>query len=542
MGAFKGDAAVTFRQYLFRLKWRFGVFILMYGLEISALTGVSIFTGNMITALTQFKVNAFVTAAIVMVVATIFQLVMQTLTNIYQVSLQRRLNNDIRTEITKSIAAMPFEQYHARSDAVYTSWMTNDVNTINTQGLRNVGYLIQASWQVVLSIFVLLTYQASLFLTTLVCAVLLITVPMIYRKKLSAAAAKWSQENEKLTNRITDILEGFNTLFMANRRHVMVDRVFHASNAAGHAQVGYIQFNMATQFLINLVNLGSQLFLLIQAGLLAYNRVIPVGAVVTIHSVAGTTFSGLTLMSFALTTVKSIAPICDKFAKAIPSPQKPKEPVNGLEEGIHLQDVTFTYPHRKEPVLKDVTMTLTAGKKIAIVGPSGHGKTTLLRLISDVLADYQGQITWDAQNYQKLDPRSLRDQITYVDQAPYIFNDTIRFNLTLGQQVADDVLQHAIEAARLTTFMAQQEQGLDTVLEHNGADLSGGQKQRIALARGLIRQSHVIISDEGTAALDPKSGLAIEKLLVALPKTTLIMVTHNLRPEIKDQLDQIVTV
>ena len=210
MGAFKGDAAVTFRQYLFRLKWRFGVFILMYGLEISALTGVSIFTGNMITALTQFKVNAFVTAAIVMVVATIFQLVMQTLTNIYQVSLQRRLNNDIRTEITKSIAAMPFEQYHARSDAVYTSWMTNDVNTINTQGLRNVGYLIQASWQVVLSIFVLLTYQASLFLTTLVCAVLLITVPMIYRKKLSAAAAKWSQENEKLTNRITDILEGFN--------------------------------------------------------------------------------------------------------------------------------------------------------------------------------------------------------------------------------------------------------------------------------------------------------------------------------------------
>ena len=166
----------------------------------------------------------------------------------------------------------------------------------------------------------------------------------------------------------------------------------------------------------------------------------------------------------------------------------------------------------------------------------------MLRLISDVLADYQGQITWDAQNYQMLDPRSLRDQITYIDQAPYIFNDTIRFNLTLGQQVADDVVQHAIEAAWLTTFMAQQEQGLDTVLEHNGADLSGGQKQRIALARGLIRQSHVIISDEGTAALDPKSGLAIEKLLVALPKTTLIMVTHNLRPEIKDQLDQIVTV
>lgn len=80
------------------------------------------------------------------------------------------------------------------------------------------------------------------------------------------------------------------------------------------------------------------------------------------------------------------------------------------------------------------------------------------------------------------------------------------------------------------------------MLEHNGGDLSGGQKQRIALARGLIRQSRLIISDEGTAALDAKAGLSIEKLLVSLPKTTLIMVTHNLRREIKDQLDRVITV
>ena len=80
------------------------------------------------------------------------------------------------------------------------------------------------------------------------------------------------------------------------------------------------------------------------------------------------------------------------------------------------------------------------------------------------------------------------------------------------------------------------------MLKHNGGDLSGGQKQRIALARGLIRQSQLIISDEGTAALDAKAGLSIEKLLVSLPKTTLIMVTHNLRREIKDQLDRVITV
>lgn len=90
--------------------------------------------------------------------------------------------------------------------------------------------------------------------------------------------------------------------------------------------------------------------------------------------------------------------------------------------------------------------------------------------------------------------------------------------------------------------MAQQEQGLDTVLEHNGADLCGGVKQRMLLARGLFAVSHVLLCDEGTAALDPKCGLAIEKLLVSCSKTTLMLVTHNLCPEIKDVLDQIVTV
>lgn len=173
---------MTFAKYLLRLKWRLVLFILMYGVQISALTIVSIFTGNMITALTNYRANAFIKAALIMILATVLQLIMQTGSNIYQISLQRRLNNDIRTNITGDLINMPFSQYHSRSESVYTSWMTNDINTINNQGLRNVGYLIQSSWQVALSIFVLLFYNPSLFLTTVVCAILLILVPMIYRK------------------------------------------------------------------------------------------------------------------------------------------------------------------------------------------------------------------------------------------------------------------------------------------------------------------------------------------------------------------------
>ncbi|WP_445622471.1 ATP-binding cassette domain-containing protein [Lacticaseibacillus paracasei] len=155
---------------------------------------------------------------------------------------------------------------------------------------------------------------------------------------------------------------------------------------------------------------------------------------------------------------------------------------------------------------------------------------------------YNGTISWDGHDYSDLDSSSLRKQITYIDQFPYIFNESVRFNLTLGQEVSDAVINNAIKMAELTAFVSDLSNGIDTVLQHNGSDISGGQKQRIVLARGFVRNSKFIISDEGTSALDPKSGRAIENLLITLPDTTLIMVTHNLRSEVRQQLDQVLTI
>ena len=146
------------------------------------------------------------------------------------------------------------------------------MNTIDNHGLTYVGYILQASWQILASAVVLVTYNPTLILTTAVLAVLLLTVPLIYRKKLSAAAAKLSQQNERLTNQITDVLEGFNTLFMANRRNLLVRRIWQASDESGQANYQYMRFDMLTQFAINVVNLAAQVTLLIQAGLLAYNH------------------------------------------------------------------------------------------------------------------------------------------------------------------------------------------------------------------------------------------------------------------------------
>jgi ATP-binding cassette subfamily B protein len=533
---------MTLKDYLFRLKGRFFLWIALYGLWVCFLTGSSVFEGQVITELTKFKVGPFLQVTIFYIIANICEVALITTINTYQRSLQRHLNNDIRTDIAQNFTRMNYPQYHQRSDAIYTSWMTNDVSTLNSQGLNNVGYLLQASWQISMSAAVLFTYNPTLIISTFLLAVLLMIVPLIYRKKLSTAAAKLSQQNEHLTNQITDVLEGFNTLFMANRRQLLVQRIWHASDEAGAADYHYMKFDMLTQFVINVVNLAAQIILLVQAGLLAYHHLIPIGAVITIHNLSGTTFSGLTLMSFALTTVKSVKPIFDKFAHAVVPAPSHGQPVQPLQHAIQMTGVTFSYPGKDQPILHNFNLTLPADQKIAIVGSSGQGKTTILKLLSATLPDYQGTLSWDGQSYTNLDANTLRNQVTYIDQSPYIFNDTIRFNITLGNHVAENELQQVLAASCLTDFVTVQPHGLDTLLEHDGVDISGGQKQRIALARGLIRHSRIIMSDEGTAALDPKNALAVENLLVNLPNTTLIMVTHNLRDEIKTHMDQIITV
>lgn len=531
---------MTFFQELLRLKWRLVTYIGLYGLMTSALTATAILSGNAMTALTHFHRTMFIEAALLLVMVTITQLALATLTNIDQFVLQRHLNNNIRRQLVANIAKMSYLTYHRRTDAVYTSWLTNDMNTIHQQGLRYFSYMIQAIWQVLLSAIVLVNYQISFLPTVTLAATALLIVPLLYRKRLARAAAEFSHQNERLNKKISDVLAGFDTLLMANRQTLLINRITHASDETGQANLHYMQFDMFTQFLINLVNLASQLALLIQAGLLAYQHQLAVGAVVTIYSLGGSTFSGLTLLSFSLTTLKSVKPIFKKFGAAAITLPSTGQKIGPLAHALKIKQLDFTYGNCREPILRQLNLTISALTKIAVVGASGRGKTTLVKLLTGLLQPTHGGIYWDQMPYPEIDGGSLRNQITYIDQSPYLFNASIRFNITLGDPFTDRQLNQVLTLCQLTTFVANQPHGLETILSQNGSNISGGQKQRLVLARGLIRNRRLVITDESTAALDEPTAIKIEQLLVTLPNITLIMITHHLHSQIAKQVDRII--
>lgn len=201
-----------------------------------------------------------------------------------------------------------------------------------------------------------------------------------------------------------------------------------------------------------------------------------------------------------------------------------------IKGNIEFKDVSLTYPERDTPAVQHFNLNVKAGEHIALVGASGSGKTTLINMIPRFWLPTEGQITVDGHDYTQIKLDSLRQGIAIVSQNVFLFNDTIRYNLTYGLgDVSEDRIAQALEMAALSDFVASLPEGLETVVGEAGSKLSGGQKQRLSIARALLKDAPILILDEATSALDSESEhhiqVAIEKLMVG---RTCFTVAHRL--------------
>lgn len=201
----------------------------------------------------------------------------------------------------------------------------------------------------------------------------------------------------------------------------------------------------------------------------------------------------------------------------------------GLREGIVLKNVSFRYGSR-EDVLKEVDLTIPAGKTVAIVGESGSGKSTLLKLLMGFYQPTEGRLLVDGIDISDIQLSTLRSRIGVVSQEPFIFSGTVAENIALGRPGASlDEIAQAARSAGLEEFVAKLPQRYETVIGERGANLSGGQRQRLAIARALLRQPDVLIFDEATSHLDTTAEHAIQESLEGiLSSRTAVLVAHRL--------------
>ncbi|MBX3620373.1 MAG: lipid A export permease/ATP-binding protein MsbA [Rhizobacter sp.] len=266
----------------------------------------------------------------------------------------------------------------------------------------------------------------------------------------------------------------------------------------------------------------------------------------TTGSTAGEFAAFITAMLMLLAPLKHLSEVTGPVTRGLAALERGVELINDApaEQGgdydagrargeIELRHINLKYPQSQTPALDDVNLHVRHGETVALVGPSGAGKTTLVNLLPRFLVPDSGDLLLDGKPVTEWSVAALRRQFALVSQDVVLFNDTVAANVTLGSTVETEAdrqaVRDALQAANLLDFVDTLPQGLDTLIGHNGNQLSGGQRQRLAIARAIYKDAPILILDEATSALDSESERLVQEALDRLMRgRTSIVIAHRL--------------
>ena len=527
-------------QYFKKLKWEFLFVTFLIVINAGFLTLAGISSANALSAVAKLKAERFFMWVALMGGAYIFYAIVNCLVNVEQTRLAQNVDKLIRNDIAQDLSQTSYSGFHQQTVATYNSWLTNDITTINNFGVEDFMMIIRQISEIVFGMLTLAYFNVSLVVTVIILTIIMGVVPNLFSKILAKRSLEYTHANERLVNSINDVLNGFNTLFLANLPQTIVKKINGASDDVKKHALNYSKTAGITQAITNGLAFISQVIILGQTGWLILHQLTPVGTISGAQFFASTIFAELSGISFNWQEFKSVKPIIEKFKTVPLKTVHGALPIDFKLSNLELDKVSYQYSGQDKPIFENLNLNFKLKNKYILMGDSAAGKSTLLNLISGLLRDYQGKIEISDVEYNQISDQDLHDQITYLQQDPYIFTASLEWNFTLGRQISKAKIAEVIKECGLEELIAKLPDGMDTVLADQGKQLSGGQKQRVAFARALLRDTPIYLLDEATSALDKTSSVQLERLILTQKDKTVIMVTHHLRDEVKQLADQVV--
>lgn len=439
----------------------------------------------------------------------------------------------------RKLTGKSISSFRDESAAGYLSALTNDAASIETNYLAQMLAMITKAVTFIGALLLMCRY--SLLMTAIAAGltVLPLIASLLTGNRLQAVESRVSERNGEFTAALSDCLAGFTVVknFKAERE---IFRLFAQSNKAlEHEKFTGRRIKTLVGMIGAVTGIFAQLGVFIAGVYLSMkDGSMTPGAVVLFVNLMNFIISPIAELPGLLACRKAALGLVDKLAAALErsSSREGSETLNRLEHGIRLENVSFAYEPGKT-VLHGINAEFEAGKAYALVGGSGSGKSTLLNLLMAAETNYSGHILADGIELSDISTESLYGTMAAIQQNVFVFNASIKDNVSMFRDFPKTEMDEAIARAHLGALI--RERGEDYLCGENGSGLSGGEKQRISIARSLLKKSSVLLADEVTAALDAQTAHRVSSDILDLQGITRIVVTHTLEESLLRRYDKI---
>ncbi len=439
----------------------------------------------------------------------------------------------IREKTINHLKKVCMNEYESLGSGAISANLITDVNTLDNFLITSASKFIASILTLFFVSFVIIAIHPILGLMILLIQPTIMFLSKKISKKVGMLKKEENQAIEEFQNNISETLDLFGQIKASNKEKYFFNKAIKkakniqdTSNRFNYKSVAYERFSF-TLFLI------------------AFEIIRAAGLILVAYSdlSIGMMFAMFGYIWFIMTPVQDILSIQYSYETSLAALKRinkilnlkkesnshTKLPVDDKKVNIELNNINFSYNEDKT-ILKDISLKIKAGDKVALIGASGSGKTTLAQLIAGFYEKNSGDIKYNNISVDNIDKQSLRKELFLVLQMPILFNNTLRFNITMGEKnILDEEIFKALEIAQLKDTILKMPEGLDTVVGKHGIRLSGGQRQRLSIARMIIANPSIVIFDESTSALDVHTEVKLfNALKTFLKNKTVITIAHRL--------------
>ena len=453
--------------------------------------------------------------------------------------LVRQIMSRYKNKVFKSILDRDYREFSKEKSGKFISILTENMKKIEQDYLHQY---FNISKNISLMIFSLVAmFIGNWFLTLLV--IIASIIPMMISGFIGQKSASLQNSSmiadQKYLAKVKDILAGFLVIKSFNVKEAIGQDYKNESEKLDEIYFIKGKFDVLSNVISQLS--GMIIFLVAFGGgmYLVFNGYTTIGSVTAIVQLVNFVVMPLNEIGMGMSKFREGQATLNSFEVKDVIELQTGKMKEYFDDVISFSNVDFSYPNAEEKIFNNLSLQIKKGEKIAIVGMSGSGKSTLLNLLLRFYDVTSGYISIDNQDLQTISSESLYNLMTIVQQDVYIFDDTLKANITLSQSFTEDDIKKAVQQSGLESYILENELGLQALCGENGSNLSGGERQRLSIARALIRKTPILLLDEATSSLDNKVTTEIENSILEIQDLTVLVVTHKLNKSMLKKYNRI---